>query len=68
MYIINSRIQDIKYDMVLLDIVKLTNLKRLQEFMLCMKAFALNRSTSLPINFVDNFFIIQLLESIVALP
>ena len=68
MYFSNSTIQDIKHDMVLLDIVKLTNLKRLQEFMSCMTTFALDRSASLPVNFVYNFSIIQLLESIAALP
>ena len=39
----HSTFQDIKHDVVLLNIVKLINLKRLQEFMLYMTIFAFNR-------------------------
>ena len=57
MYFSNSTFQDIKHDVVLLNIIKLFNLKRLQEFMSCVSTFALNRSTSLPVDFVYNFFL-----------
>ena len=66
MYFSNSTFQDIKHELVLLDIVKLINLKRLQEFMSFVTTFALDRSTSLPVNFAYDFSLIQPLKSIAA--
>ena len=63
-----STFQVIKYDLVVLEIVKLIQLKRLQEFVSCVTTFACNRSTSLPINFIYTFFILQPLKSILNLP
>ena len=68
MYFSNSTFKDIKHDLVLITIVKLNNLKRLQEHMSCVTTYAFNRSTSLPVNFVYNFFMIQPLRWIAAFP
>lgn len=65
-YFSNSTFQDVKLDVVLFDIVKLINLKRLQEFMSCVTTLAFNRSTSLPVYFIYNFFIKQTFKSIAA--
>ena len=67
MYFSNSTFQDIKLDVVLLDILKLINLKRLQAFMSCVTTFTpLINVTS--VYFVYNFYIKQTFKSIAALP
>ena len=47
-----------------LQILKLIRLRKLQEVRSCVTPCALNKATSMSVNFIHNFFIIQILKSI----